>query len=199
MTPGRRIAAFDILSVCLIKNVPDPPHTEDWLFDDRSVAFIRTLDAQSSYDLLTSILDPDIASIFGTPILEGRYARRGQGNRSLGTVRPSGEPFLRITVVGQDGPIRLRAELRDESGAEWCLPVTDLSALRAAKAWIKSAGLPGAGASINEWIRQREVFFPIGLARGWKQFPDRCYLQVAGVYASPGPNKRSLGLPFPGE
>ena len=34
-------------------------------------------------------------------------------------------------------------------------------------------------------LRSRQVYLRIGLARGWDKFPDRCYLQITGVYTFP--------------
>lgn len=30
-----------------------------------------------------------------------------------------------------------------------------------------------------------QVYLRIGLARGWKKYPDRCFLQITGVYTFP--------------
>ncbi len=34
-------------------------------------------------------------------------------------------------------------------------------------------------------LQKRDVFLRIGLARGWKEYPDRCYLQITGIYTFP--------------
>jgi len=34
-------------------------------------------------------------------------------------------------------------------------------------------------------LRKNPVFLRIGLARGWERHPDRCYLQITGVYSFP--------------
>ena len=31
-------------------------------------------------------------------------------------------------------------------------------------------------------LRRQRVYLRIGLARGWDRHPDRCYLQITGVY-----------------
>ncbi|MGI6627904.1 MAG: hypothetical protein ACOX4K_06115 [Bacillota bacterium] len=44
-------------------------------------------------------------------------------------------------------------------------------------------GIPDSGQGI---LRSADhVFFRIGLARGWSRYPDRCYLQITGVYTFP--------------
>ena len=39
--------------------------------------------------------------------------------------------------------------------------------------------------SLATALRRSQVYLRIGLARGWEKFPDRCYLQITGVYAFP--------------
>jgi hypothetical protein len=34
-------------------------------------------------------------------------------------------------------------------------------------------------------FNQRTTFLRIGLARLWERYPDRCYLQVTGIYTFP--------------
>lgn len=34
-------------------------------------------------------------------------------------------------------------------------------------------------------LQKAQVFLRIGLSRGWEKFPDRCYLQITGVYSFP--------------
>lgn len=38
---------------------------------------------------------------------------------------------------------------------------------------------------LTHLLQAREVFLHIGLARGWKEHPDRCYLQITGIYTFP--------------
>jgi len=37
----------------------------------------------------------------------------------------------------------------------------------------------------DPYLRSSKVYLRIGLARGWKEFPDRCYLQITGIYTFP--------------
>jgi len=34
-------------------------------------------------------------------------------------------------------------------------------------------------------LQATRVYLRIGLARHWKRFPDRCFLQITGVYSFP--------------
>jgi hypothetical protein len=44
---------------------------------------------------------------------------------------------------------------------------------------------------VSDWLTrylsssERAVYLRIGLARGWEKYPDRCYLQVTGIYSFP--------------
>jgi hypothetical protein len=37
-----------------------------------------------------------------------------------------------------------------------------------------------------ERLKEQTVYLRVGLARGWDRQPDRCYLQVTGVYGYVG-------------
>jgi hypothetical protein len=34
-------------------------------------------------------------------------------------------------------------------------------------------------------LTSSQVYLRIGLARGWEKYPERCYLQITGVYTFP--------------
>ena len=34
-------------------------------------------------------------------------------------------------------------------------------------------------------LKSRKVYLRLGLARGWHKYPDRCYIQITGVYTFP--------------
>lgn len=38
---------------------------------------------------------------------------------------------------------------------------------------------------LSDILAQRDLLLRVGLARGWAEFPDRCYLQVTGVCTFP--------------
>ena len=45
---------------------------------------------------------------------------------------------------------------------------------------------PGDIASeMTALLKSKEVLLRIGLARGWEEHPDRCYIQLTGVYTFP--------------
>lgn len=42
-----------------------------------------------------------------------------------------------------------------------------------------------AAQSVTEDLQKSEIILRIGLARNWRKYPDRCYLQVTGIYSFP--------------
>jgi hypothetical protein len=56
---------------------------------------------------------------------------------------------------------------------------------------------------LTQVFNQRTTFLRIGLARHWDKFPDRCYLQVTGIYTFPdylrGRNFTDFAVPCIGE
>ncbi len=173
--------------------VSDPPHTEDWEIDPRvSPQLLRVLPLKERKDFLTAHLDPSVNSIFGAQVQDERYICKGDGDRSLGTVLA--KEVLQVTYgqkryEGEKAKWEHRISFEDEAGARFDLAITDLTfrtgceQLREAKGWSPRA--------IADWFTEflaspkRTVYLRIGLARGWEKYPDRCYLQVTGVYSFP--------------
>ena len=173
--------------------VSDPPHTEDWEIDPRiGPELVRFLSPEERRLFLQGHLDHGVESIFGAPIQEDRYICKGEGVRSLGTVlagRVSEVTYGQRHYEDEEAKWEYRIRFTDGSGCEFSLAVTDLTFraacdnLRDSKGWDLSR--------ISEWMTEflgsarREVYLRIGLARGWEKYPDRCYLQVTGVYSFP--------------
>lgn len=195
--PGRVVRPFTLLDFRFLYQRSDPPHTEDTTFEEPSVQYAGDWDASTAFQFLKGILDRDVAGIFGAPVCEGRYVVKGQGTRSLGTVQPTKPPYLYLLSF-KDSGLRYRLTFEDASGVSWDLPITDLHVWRAGQAWLEKLGSDFmAEGVLTGWLQQREVILRIGLARGWKEYPDRCYLQVTAVYAYPGPDKDTLTVPLP--
>ena len=76
-----------------------------------------------------------------------------------------------------------RLRFSDGSREEFQLAVVDLAFRRGLDA-LRDDGLSPqqAATRVLAQLRRQEVYLRIGLARGWDRFPDRCYLQVTGVY-----------------
>ena len=179
------IFPFAIVEFELLKPEPQPPHTEDIYFLSVSPKFIRR--AKDTQKVLEWTLFPNVQAIFEQPIYSdfGYYVLDGQGPRSLGTIRPQ-----HITKVGYEpepgGTWDYRLWFDDAEGDSYRLKITDLTwqyychSLRDEQRSPKRIAL-----ELTHILQTREVFLRIGLARGWKQHPDRCYLQITGVYTFP--------------
>lgn len=179
---------FAVVEYELIQETPLPPHTEDALFDPASVRGCGSLDGGAAQDLLRHSLSGSVAALFEQPILAdgGFYVMDGGGPRSLGTVQPQG-PVEALFQVEAAGALKPRLRFTDGAGATYKLAVTDL-AWRYCAEWRQRGELLTPDALAERFgaaLRGKEVFLRIGLARGWSQHPDRCYLQVTGIHTFP--------------
>jgi hypothetical protein len=156
------------------------PHTEDRTISYRGHRVLRTLSDEERQVLLERSLSPSVRAIFDAEIHAdangqwGRYARAGDGRRSLGTIRPSA---VRYQHYPERGRWDYRLRFTDASGEEFQLAVVDLNALR-------DGGLSPdrAAATTTSTLQTQSVYLRVGLARGWEKYPDRCYVQITGVY-----------------
>lgn len=174
-----------------LRRVSDPPHTEDWEIEPRySPEPLRVLSMDERWDFLQSHLDGSVAAIFGAPIQEDKYICKGEGRRSLGTILTRQVSEIRYGHREyRDGVAKwdYRIWFTDYADREYSPAITDLTFraacdhLRTRKEWTV--------AKVSEWLTgflgERDVYLRIGLARGWERYPDRCYIQVTGVYSFP--------------
>ncbi len=183
---GCAIRAFSVVRLEMGEARPDPPHTEDWVFNPFATRYVKQLSRSEALALLRSVSDPDVASIFGAPITTdlGSYLHRGEGVRSLGTVRARRVVADRLDMK-PDGRARLRLRFCDAASAEYTLSVTDLAFMRWTEGVLERSGdVPSAIAAVDRTLDVPEVHLRIGLSRNWEKHPDRCYLQITGVYPS---------------
>lgn len=181
------IQPFAIVALDLEPTQLEPPHSEDMrlrtLKRDKRVL----LPAERRRALLDRILDPGVAAIFGTDLYEDRgwYTRAGAGHRSLGTIRVARLDGVRYQP--RDGRFDYRLSFRDASGACYTLKVNDLSFryyldhLRA----VQGHACEDISAALFALLDTSDVYLRLGLARGWREHPDRCYLQITGIYTFP--------------
>ncbi len=86
-----------------------------------------------------------------------------------------------------DGRWDYRLTFVDENEDEYRLKIVDLNFqtyvdyLRGAKKmhYLEVEEL------ITNALRNKEIFLRIGLARGWANYPDRCYLQINSIFTFP--------------
>ena len=143
---------------------------------------------QSRETVLGWSLFESVPAIFGQPVLTGPgyYVLDCQGERSLGTIRPKSIHAV-IYAPGDDADAwDYRIVFDDGLGQTYRLKITDLSwqyfchSLRG-----ESHDPKRIAAELTETLQERQVYLRIGLSRGWKKFPERCFLQVNGVYTFP--------------
>jgi hypothetical protein len=164
-----------------------PPHTEDWLVRRGAAVARGQVEPQNRRAYLEGLLDADVASIFGAPIHNdyGRWVAAGGGTRSLGTVR------VRVWDVvheRKDDRRNYRLVFTDSTGQRYKLAVTELAFRYFVDRARQAADGSGytAAEHVSRMLRATEVvYLRIGLARRWQKFPDRCYLQVNGIYTFP--------------
>jgi len=189
----RIIEPFAVIELELLRPAPDrvPPHTEDWEIE-LAYDYRTELDLVDRFELLHSITSSHLGSVFGAGLRgrqdgSGLWIQQGTGVRSLGTihVRRVDEVVFRINPNGK-GAYRLRFE--DETGDDFRLPVTDLAFRMHLDSLLARQEMTTAEAAraVQQSLHDApDVFLRLGLARYWDQHPDRCYLQVNGVYSFP--------------
>ena len=168
---------------------PEPPHTEDHIFDLFSIRFLRRATAHEWQDRLKRSLSPNVAAIFEQPIQheKGYFVADGTGARSVGTVRARG---IVKAVYGpanfDQGAWDYRLQFYDEAGQFYSLKITDLTWHLYCDAQRGPDRQPAEiAAELTRLLKSRKVLLRIGLSRGWAEHRGRCYLQINGVYTSP--------------
>ncbi len=168
-------------------SISKPPHTEDVIIDPR-YRRIGLMPPDQREAFLARIDDGDVADIFGAEIHDnhGYYVLFGEGNRSLGTVRP--QQVMEVLYFARDnGKWDYRLSFEDGSGRRYRLAVTDLAFrnyLDYRRAHDKLSPQEIARV-LTQQLQAAHVFLRVGLARNWQEHLDRCYLQINGVYSFP--------------
>ncbi len=167
---------------------PQPPHTEDVRYDPISVRFIERQPEDRWRKMLEATLSNSLSTIFEQPIHaeHGYYIMDGQGPRSLGTIRPA-RILKTIHEFSQDSKKwKYRLGFVDSEQATYWLTVTDLTWRYFHDQQRRAGRTPGDIANeMTALLKNKEVLLRIGLARGWEEHPDRCYIQLTGVYTFP--------------
>lgn len=178
---------FAVVEYDLIQPTPKPPHTEDHRYDPAEVRFIYQVDEARKRKILNRTLSTCVADIFEVPVCcePGHYIKEGEGARSLGTIRPKQVKGVWYEQSA-DGKWKYRLSFVDDRSSEYRLTITDLT-WRYFCDWHRDHGKAAVVVSrdLAKILRSGDVYLRIGLARGWEKFPDRCYLQITGVYTFP--------------
>jgi hypothetical protein len=180
------IFPFALVEFDLLEARPQPPHMEDVFYDPGSPRLVRTV--QSREEVLAWSLFESVEDIFEQPVLAGpgRYVLDCQGPRSLGTIQPAEVTEVIYAPGEEEGAWDYRLSFLDGQNERFRLKITDLTwhyycdSLRGEERQPQQIA-----AGLTEKLRASRVYLRIGLARGWQKYPDRCYLQINGVYTFP--------------
>lgn len=184
------VRPFAVVELDLKEHRPHPPHTEDWIVDERYRGRRGMFTAAQRLALLTQLDDGSCERIFGAPIQEdhGWFIRAGEGTRSLGTVRPETVAAVIYTPRPQRGTWDYRLAFRDAIGGFYNLSVTDL-AYRYFLDYLRLAEDLTPRQITNHLLATLRdadhLYLRLGLARGWGDHADRCHLQITAVYTFP--------------
>ncbi|MCD6029195.1 MAG: hypothetical protein K0S78_1369 [Thermomicrobiales bacterium] len=188
---GAPVAPFSVVEL-QVNRAPkrtSAPHTEDRTIPVNGHRVLRTLSDEERQALLERSLSPAVRAIFDAEIHVdangqwGRFVLVGDGQRSLGTIRPNAIRVVRYQHYPERGRWDYRLRFVDASGEEFQLAVVDLDFRRRLDALREGGLAPDRSATTTLAALQRQtVYLRIGLARGWERHPDRCYLQITGVY-----------------
>lgn len=183
------VRPFAVVELDLLRPTPEPPHTEDWEIDHfHRRLVVAQLPDERKQRLLERTSSGSVADIFEAEIHDdfGFYIKAGEGARSLGTIRPA-EIGGVIYEPKTEGKWDYRIVFKDQARQVYRLAVTDL----AYRCYL-DYGRVEVGYPVDELVsrlaslfNQRTTFLRIGLARQWERFPDRCYLQITGIYTFP--------------
>jgi Dual OB-containing domain len=180
------IFPFALVEFDLLEAQPQPPHTEDVLFDPESPRLVRTV--QSREEVLRWSLFECVEDVFGQAVLAGpgHYVLDCQGPRSLGTIQPAEVAEVIYAAGDEEGTWDYRLSFLDGQNQRFRLKITDLTWHYYCDSLRGEENQPEQiAARLTEKLRASKVYLRIGLARGWRLYPERCYLQINGVYTFP--------------
>lgn len=181
------IRPFARVHLDLLEHQPHPPHTEDYSINPDFKIFVGLLEERFISRLLDETAHETVLDILGPNIKhdQGFFIPKGEGERSLGTLRP--REIEQVAHCCYNGKWDYRISFNDFANHNYRLSVTDLAfRYHIDDLRINHHLLPESiGKALTETLRNRIVYLRIGLARNWEKFPDRCYLQITGVYTFP--------------
>jgi len=186
------IRPFAQVELSLADTETTPPHCEDKTLSLYPVGYQSLLTPDQQRELLEDISDPAVSEIFGAEIHRQRescYVLKGEGERSLGTVKAKDVRFVNVFEKNNGFGCRLR--FKDENDDYFNLPVTDLSLLYYIGHLHEQEGLAFGtiGSRLQATFSNADTYIRIGLGRGYHTNPNkaqnRCYLLISGVFTFP--------------
>jgi len=176
---------FAEIELELLKPNGKKPHSEDYTFNAWSLRFVREI--QNRETALQWSLYPSVEAIFEQQIQSepGFYVLDCQGARSLGTIIPASVLEIKYEA-GMEGNWDYRLAFLDATQKAYRLKIVDLTWQYYCDSLRDSITTQQEIAHhITQDLTNRKIYLRIGLARGWKKFPERCYLQITGIYTFP--------------
>lgn len=188
---GTYIEPFTKIILDLEEHRPLPPHTEDWYVNPNVLRIREKLSYDEKFRLLNRIKDKNVKEIWGAELqkAEGQQAnfiKNRTGLRSLGTIKV--KKIIRFQHVLQNGRWDYRLTFTDESGALYRMKIVDLTFqtyIDYQRICQEQTPIQIMNDVMENVFNGCDTYLRIGLARGWGQYPDRCYLQITGVYSFP--------------
>jgi hypothetical protein len=182
------IRPFAHISLDLIKPNPQPPHTEDWVINQKIKSISLNSIPSESRLFLDGILDPSVEDIFQAEIHDdfGFYIREGEGTRSLGTIRV--ETICQVKHSFKYNDWDYRIHFVDQNHCEYRLKVVDLAFGYYVNHLRVQRGMSCEEISsmLTVKFHNADIYLRIGLTRPtWEKHPHCCALQVTGVYTFP--------------
>ncbi len=178
--PSARVEFF------LLRPRPQPPHTEDVYFVEGSP---RLIERENNFeDVLKRGLFPSVQEIFDQPILRdpGYSVLDCQGPRSIGTVQPANILNVSYSHEAVNDAWDYRLVFEDGRGETYRLKITDLTCHYYCDNRRGQGEMPITIADkLTAELQSRKVYLRIGLSRGWKKYPERCFLQVNSIHTFP--------------
>jgi len=189
---GYYVRPFSVLELDFLDPRSMPPHTEDRYITPDHVVFISQLNDSKKRQLLRMMDDGNIANIFGAPLLRkknqiAKYVQTGTGTRSLGLIKINtiSDFIYEEKKRGWD----FRLTFTDQSRTEYRIKIVDLSFQSLMDYKRICQGFSSEKISqyaMDHIFNKKKVYLRIGLARGWADYPECCFLQITGVYTFPG-------------
>lgn len=180
-----------------LQKYPQPPHTEDYIFDKESIEFEGKTTVKEWKEVLKCSAHQTFEELF--PSLEGRCVPPGATGPSLGTLVPSKTPIVHCDDYNPNRP-RPRMDITDNTGIsiEW-IPVNDLAFWSLFMTAVSKAkgNCRKACEMLNEALIEKKIYIRLGLTRAFAKpsEPDKklCWLQVNGIHTFPDLYDRDYG------
>lgn len=188
---GSPVVAFSKLRLHLCDAHPDisPPFTEERQAAATGHRTLQMLDLPEIAAFLEGTCSASVREMFGARIHvdsgggKDWYVIDGEGERSLGTVKPVEVQSVTVRRNRDEGVMDFRLSFQDASGETYKLSIGDLMA-QSMFAMLGDYGYSAheVGRIVRDTLRtEQPLYLRIALSRPTEAHPDRCYLQVAGT------------------